>query len=191
MGIWKYLNYGSVATSSVDRQVPPRPQCTFWRYGTMHSSWVADVFDHSALPQMDTLALFCSTFPQFFFQFNMDVSHDVSPRPIFRVPPFSLDNPYDQKLPPGLASTIVSLAFINSCLYLGTHSNFLRIIWLRIVRFPILFLLCCYISFLAFWFLAWMMSFVTLSFSWLIAFMNLYTCSLDAKVCSNTQMVHG
>ena len=58
-------------------------------------------------------------FPMMFFPGQFSGCHQ---------PTSSLVNPHDQKLSPGTASTIVNLAFINSCLYLGTHSYFLRII---------------------------------------------------------------
>ena len=100
----------------------------------MHSSWVVDAIDHSAPPYISTLALFLSTSSHILSQFHMELSHGVFPRPVFRVPTSNslFDNPHDKKLSHGTVSTFVDLAFINSCLYLGTHSNFLLIIYFMI-----------------------------------------------------------
>ena len=81
-------------------------------------------------PHIGTLALFRSTSPHFFSHFHMEVAMMFPPGQFsgFYYPTSSLDNPHDQKLSPGTASTIVYMAFINSCLYSGNASNFLRIV---------------------------------------------------------------
>ena len=109
-----------------------------------------DAVDHPAPPRIGTLALVCSTYPHFFPQFHMEVFHEISTRPVVRVP-YSLYNRHDQKLAPGTASTIHDLAFINSCLYLGTHSNVLRIICFMTSSRSVSHILSVALFFLAFW----------------------------------------
>ena len=86
-GYFNTLDTVFFAASSVDHQVPPRLQCAFRHYGTMHSSRLVDAVDHCAPPQMGKLALFHSTSPHFLYQFHKEVSHDFSRRLVFRVPP--------------------------------------------------------------------------------------------------------
>ena len=142
----------------------------------MLSSWVVNAVDHSAPPQMGTLALFRSTSPHFFSQFHMEVSHDVFSPASFQGSTSQLLPWITHKLSPGTASTIVNLAFINSCLYLGTHSYFLRIICFMTSSrsvYNTISVMTLFPSLLASHaFLAWMVSFATLTSPWLIAFMN-------------------
>ena len=130
-------------------------------------------------------------------QSHIEVSHYVSSRLVsgFHYQTSSLDSPHDKTFSSGTASSIVNLAIINACLYLGTHSKFLRFICFmtssRLVS-DTLSALTLFPSLLASHaFLAWMMFLATLSFPWPIAFIDWYANLFDGKVRPKTWMVHG